>query len=25
MRRQEFVAKLNAAVDAQIIADIRFC
>lgn len=25
MRRQEFVAKLNAHVNAQVIADIRFC
>lgn len=25
MRRQEFVRSLNAAVGAQIIADIRFC
>lgn len=25
MRRQEFVAKLNAHVNAQVIADIHFC
>lgn len=25
MRRQEFVEKLNAHVNAQVIADIRFC
>jgi predicted nucleic acid-binding Zn ribbon protein len=25
MRRQEFIAKLNAQVNAQVIADIHFC
>ncbi len=25
MRRKEFVAKLNAHVGSQVIADIRFC
>ena len=25
MRRQDFVQRLNAVVDAQIITDIRFC
>ncbi len=25
MRRQEFVEKLNAHVNAQVIADIHFC
>jgi predicted nucleic acid-binding Zn ribbon protein len=25
MRRQEFIAKLNAHVNAQVIADIHFC
>ena len=25
MRRQEFVARLNAHVGSQVISDIRFC